>query len=129
MKVLCVGDSDMIGAWVFHRFQIILIGIDLAVAVVEHDQIIGVCIFQAHNGPDVELSYYGPKTLTLDIVKGLAKIAVDHLGVCRITARTAKSNKMMTRGIKKIGFEYEGIRHHAYGDKDAVMYGLYGKKL
>ena len=36
---------------------------------------------------------------------------------------------MMTRGIKKIGFEYEGIAHNGYGDEDAIMYGLYGHKL
>ena len=35
----------------------------------------------------------------------------------------------MTKGIKKVGFEYEGIRHAAYGNRDAVMYGLWGKNL
>jgi RimJ/RimL family protein N-acetyltransferase len=97
--------------------------------IANEDGLVGACLFHAHNGPDVELSYYGPNTLTLSIVKRIAKIAVEYLGVSRITARTSRSNKMMTRGIKKIGFEYEGIRKCGYGNQDAVMYGLYGKNL
>lgn len=129
MKVLAVGEIPDISFWVFQNFHVYLTHVDLAVAVIDGHEIVGACVFQAHNGPDVELSYYGPRTLTLDVVKGLAKIAVDHLGVSRITARTAKSNKVMTRGIRKIGFEYEGVRKQGFGSQDAVMYGLYGRKL
>jgi len=129
MKILAVGEVQDISFWVYQNFQIYLTHVDLAVAVIEGHEIVGACVFQAHNGPDVELSYYGPRTLTLDVVKGLAKIAVDHLGVSRITARTAKSNKVMTRGIRKIGFEFEGVRKQGFGSQDAVMYGLYGYKL
>jgi RimJ/RimL family protein N-acetyltransferase len=101
----------------------------MAIGVLEEGYLVAACMFHAHNGPDVELSYYGPKTLTLDIVKGLARIAVEYLGVSRITARTSRGNKIMTRGIKKVGFEYEGIRKCGYGDQDAIMYGLYGANL
>jgi len=129
MKVLATGNDDLIKGWVYHAFGIACTEINLAVGVMEKNQIVGACFFQAHNGPDIELSYYGPNTLTLDIVKGLAKIAVDHFGVSRITVRTAKDNKIMNKSVKKLGFVYEGIRHHAYGDRDAVMYGLFGKNL
>lgn len=129
MKVLACGNEQAVINWTYQTFGVLCTKVDLAVAVMDGQQIVGSCFFQAHNGPDIELSYYGPNTLSLDVVKGLAKIAVDHFGVSRITARTAKSNKVMTRGIRKIGFVYEGIRHHAYGDQDAVMYGLFGKNL
>lgn len=128
MKILATGNDQVVIDWTYQNFGVLCTKVDLAVAVMDGG-IVGACFFQAHNGPDIELSYYGPNTLSLDVVKGLAKIAVDYFGVSRITARTAKSNKVMTRGIRKIGFVYEGIRHHAYGDQDAVMYGLFGKKL
>jgi RimJ/RimL family protein N-acetyltransferase len=67
--------------------------------------------------------------MTLGIVKQLARIAVDHFGVSRVTVKTSKSNKIMNRGLRKIGFVYEGICHHGYGDKDAVVFGLFGKRL
>jgi len=35
----------------------------------------------------------------------------------------------MTRGIRKVGFQYEGVRKFGYGEQDAIMYGLYGKNL
>lgn len=126
---LVVGHDADIAAWAFHTFNFAPTQFCMAIGIANEKGMVGCCMFHAHNGPDVELSYYGPNTLTLDLVKGLAKIAVEHLGVSRITARTSRSNKMMTRGIKKIGFEYEGIRKCGYGNQDAVMYGLYGKNL
>ncbi len=129
MKYLVCGNDALIQQWVLDTFGIICTKIDLAVAVIEDKAIVAAAFFQAHNGPDVELSYYGPNTMTLDVVKGLAKIAVDHLGVSRVTARTAKSNKKAAHGFRKIGFVYEGVRHHGYGEQDAVMYGLFGAKL
>ena len=102
---------------------------DMAVGIVDGDMIVGAAMFHAWNGPDIELSYYGKNSLTPGVAKGLAQIAVDGFGVSRVTARTARNNKIVTRGIKKLGFEYEGIRKHGYGEQDAVMYGLYGTKL
>lgn len=129
MKVLVTGNDTVVAEWVFRSFGIVITQCNLAVGIVEGDRMVGAAFFHAHNGPDVEISYYGPRTMTLDIVKGLARIAVDHLGVSRVTARTAKSNKRMTRGIRKVGFEFEGIRKCGYGDQDAIMYGLFGRKL
>ena len=91
--------------------------------------IVGSIMWHAYRGHDIEISYYGPKTMTLGIARECARVAVDHFGVSRVSARTSRANKSMTRGVKKIGFEYEGIIHHGYGEKDAVMYGLYGKNL
>jgi len=129
MKVLATGNDELIAAWAYHAFGIACTGINLAVGVMDKNKIVGACFFQAHNGPDIELSYYGPNTLTLDIVKGLAKIAVDHFGVSRISIRTTKDNKIMNKSVRKLGFVFEGIRHNAYGDRDAVMYGLFGRNL
>lgn len=129
MKTFCIGQDETIATWAFDTFRFHPSNYVMAVGILDEGRLVGAALFHAHNGPDVEISYYGPNTLTLDVVKGLAKIAVDHLGVSRITARTSRSNKVMTRGIKKLGFEFEGIRHCGYGNQDAVMYGLYGENL
>jgi hypothetical protein len=129
MKRFIFGCDEHIAAWAFKTFNFAPVQYNMAVGIVENDQLLGAVIFHACNGFDVEVSYYGPKTMTLGIIRGIAHIAVNQLGVCRITVRTARNNKTMTRGIKKIGFEYEGIRKHGYGSQDAVMYGLYGKNL
>lgn len=129
MKTFCIGRDEEIATWAFDTFRFFPTHYVMAVGILDNGKLTGAALFHAHNGPDVEISYYGPNTLTLDVVKGLAKIAVDHLGVSRITARTSRSNKAMTRGIMGLGFKFEGIRHCGYGDQDAVMYGLYGKNL
>jgi RimJ/RimL family protein N-acetyltransferase len=129
MKTFLLNRDIEVAAWAFKTFGFHPTQYCMAIGIIENDLLVAACMFHAHNGPDVELSYYGPKTLTLDIVKGLAKIAVEHLGVSRITARTARSNKTMTRGIRKVGFQYEGVRKCGYGNQDAIMYGLYGKNL
>lgn len=130
MKNLILGRDVEIAAWAFKTFGFHPTQYCMAVGIASPEEgLVAACMFHAHNGPDVELSYYGPNTLTLDLVKKIAKVAVECLGVSRITARTSRSNKTMTRGIKKIGFEYEGIRRCGYGSQDAVMYGLYGKNL
>ncbi len=129
MKTFLIGRDIEVAAWAFTTFGFHPTQYCMAVGVIEEGILVAACLFHAHNGPDVELSYYGPKTLTLGLVKGLAKIAVEHLGVSRITARTARSNKAMTRGIRKVGFQYEGVRKCGYGDQDAIMYGLYGRNL
>lgn len=129
MSYLVIGRDIEVAAWAFKTFGFHPTQYCMAVGIAGDHGLVAACLFHAHNGPDVELSYYGPNTLTLSIVKRLAKIAVEYLGVSRITARTSRANKVMTRGIKKIGFEYEGIRKCGYGNQDAVMYGLYGKNL
>ena len=125
-----IGHDIAVANWTFTTFGMAPTQFCMAIGIANpKGDLVASCLFHAHSGPDVELSYYGPNTLTLDLVKGIAKIAVEYLGVSRITARTSRSNKTVTRGIKGIGFAFEGIRKCGYGDEDAVMYGLYGKNL
>ncbi len=129
MKVLAHGNDHLINEWTLATFGVRNFNSNMALGIMDGNQIVGSVFFHAHNGPDIELSYFGPQTLTLGVLRSICRIAVDHFKVARITIRTPKNNKTMTRGIHKIGFVYEGIRHNGYGDKDAVMYGLFGRKL
>lgn len=130
MKTFLLDRDVSVAAWAFNTFNFFPTQYCMAVGILnEEGLLVAACLFHAHSGPDVELSYYGPNTLTAGLVKGIAKIAVERLGVSRITARTSRSNKAMTRGIRKVGFQFEGVRKCGYGDQDAIMYGLYGKTL
>jgi RimJ/RimL family protein N-acetyltransferase len=129
MKQLACGNDELIVGWTLNEFGIEPKKVDLAIGVMEKDRMVASAFFQCHSGSDVELSYYGPKTMTLDVVKGLARIAVDHFGVSRVTVRSSPENEAMAH-IEKIGFVREGICHHHYGfGQDAVIYGLFGRKL
>lgn len=130
VKTFILGHDIEIASWAFSTFNFAPVPFCMAIGIAEKEKgLVGACLFHAHNGPDVELSYYGPGTVTLPIVKGIARIAVDHLGVSRITARTQRNNDLR-KHIHKIGFEFEGVRKCGYGpDHDALMYGIYGKNL
>lgn len=129
MKTFLIGHDQEVAQWAFHTFGFVPTSYTMAIGILNDGQLVAAAMYHAHNGPDVELSYYGPKTMTFGVARRLAQIALDYLSVSRITARTSKSNKTITRGIKKLGFEYEGIRHCGYGNQDAVMFGLYGRNL
>jgi RimJ/RimL family protein N-acetyltransferase len=129
MKSLIPDCDGTIAAWTFSTFDILPHHYEACFGIVENHQIIGSVLWEAYRGHDIEISYFGPKTMTLGIARACARLAMDYFHVSRVTARTSRSNKMMTRGIKKIGFEYEGVAHNGYGDEDAIMYGLYGHKL
>lgn len=124
-----LGNDEWIAGWTTERFGFQAGRYDMAIGIVDDNELIGSALLHAYNGHDVEVSYYGPKTIDLGVMRKLARLCVDNLGVSRVTVRTARNNKTMTRGITKLGFQYEGIRHCAYGKYDAVMYGLYGKNL
>jgi RimJ/RimL family protein N-acetyltransferase len=129
LKTLALGHDAAVVEWAKATFGYQIMNYDMAIGVVDEDRLVASVLVHNYNGSDLEASYYGPKTLDLGVLRKLVRIAVDQLGVSRITVRTARNNKTMTRGIKKLGFEFEGIRKHAYGEYDAVMYGLYGAKL
>ncbi len=129
MKVLATGNDEILNQWTLATFGVRNFNSNMALGVMDGPQLVGSVFFHAHNGPDIELSYFGPQTLTIGILRSICRIAVDHFGVSRITVRAPRTNKRMTRGIHKIGFVFEGVRHNGYGDQDALMYGLYGKNL
>ena len=129
MKHLLYGYDAEVADWTFKTYSMSPVHYDMAVGIMDGISIVGSVMWSSYRGHDIEISYYGPKTMTLGIARECARVAIDHFGVSRVSARTSRSNKTMTRGVKKIGFEYEGILHNAYGDHDAVMYGLYGRNL
>ena len=130
MKRLIAGHDEAVAEWTFQTFGITPHKYEMAIAIIESDKIVGSIMWEQYRGHDIEISYFGPQTMTLGIARACAKMAVDYWGVSRVTARTSRDNKTMTRGIKGIGFEYEGVVHDGYGKgHDAIMYGLYGHKL
>lgn len=130
MKTFAVVGHDIaVANWAFTTYRFSPTPFCMAIGfATEREGLVSACLFHAHNGPDVELSYYGQGTVTLPIVRRIARIAVNELGVSRITVRTTRKNPLRKK-IHKLGFQFEGVRKYGYGDQDALMYGLFGKAL
>lgn len=129
MRQLVYGHDAFFGHWAKENFGVNPGKAEMVVGIVDGDKIVGSIMWHAWRVHDIEISYFGPCTMTLGIARQCARDAIDHFGVSRVTACTPKSNKTMTRKVGKIGFQYEGIIHARYGNEDGVLYGLYGENL
>jgi RimJ/RimL family protein N-acetyltransferase len=111
--------DDAVAHWAFQAFRLAPSKFDMAVGIVSPEgALAGAILFQAYNGHNVEVSYYGPHTMTPGIIRTITQIAIQHFGASRLTAVTSKRNKRFMRGLLKLGFVLEGHMHRYYGDRD-----------
>jgi RimJ/RimL family protein N-acetyltransferase len=119
MHGLLIGEDEAVSAWAFSTFNIFKAPVNRSIGIVDDKgKLRGAILFQNFNGVNVEVSYYGPKTLTYGIVKCIARIAILEFNAGRLTAVTSKRNKSFMRGLLKIGFKYEGTQRCYYGHTD-----------
>jgi hypothetical protein len=87
----------------------------------------GGATFHNFNGSNVELCYYGPNTLSKDVVVGLFRFAFNHLKVNRATVSVPRKNRLLAKSVTRIGFKIEGVLKHFYGPynrDDALIFGI-----
>ena len=81
-------------------------------------QLVGGVLFQNWNGYNVEMSYYGPNTMTLGVIRTLWRFAIYTFDPVRLTVSTSKRNRQFMRGLQKLGFRVEGAMRCFYGKRD-----------
>lgn len=89
--------------------------------------LVGAASFHDMNGSNVEIAFYGPRSASPSVMRGLARFAFDTLGVHRVTAKTPRQNKIVTRHLPRWGFRFEGVMRRYYGAGkrlDAILFGL-----
>ena len=121
------GHDLEVATWVHDKYQAGIAPYIAALGLIDGNEIKGAATFHDYNGANVELCYWGPKTLSLRIVCELTKFCFHGLKVQRVTARTPRWNKPVIRGLEKLGFIREGILHHYYGPyrrDDAFLFAL-----
>lgn len=89
--------------------------------------LIGAASFHDMNGSNVELCFHGPNSVSLSIMRGLARFVFEQLGAARVTAKTPRANKMVCRHLPRFGWKFEGVMRRYYGRSkrmDAIVFGL-----
>lgn len=119
MNGLLLGEDLLVAQWANQKFNLFPIPFFRAVGVFDSDkkELVGAAIFQNYTGMNIDLSYYGESTLTLGIVKSLARIALSF-GVGRGTLITPKKNRRLIKSLLKLGFRLEGTQRRFYGHVD-----------
>ena len=119
MPGLLIGNDEQVANWTYSTFNIFPQPVDKALGIIDKaGNLIGGILFQNFNGVNVELSYYGPYTITVGICRIIAQIAISHFNAGRLTVVTSRRNKRLIRGLCKIGFRLEGIQKCLYGHID-----------
>lgn len=119
MSVGLLFDSDkQVAEYLFQSLGTYAIKYDQAVGLLVDGKLSGGVLFHGWNGFNVELSYYGAKTMTPGIIKCLARILVSTFNVSRVTVTVRQRNKRFIRALQKLGFVLEGVQRRFYGNDD-----------
>ena len=99
-----------------------------AVGVLNKEGILrGAATFHNFNGSNVEICYYGPSTLSKNVIVGLNDFIFNHLKVNRLTISVPRKNKKLIHSVTRMGFKVEGVLKHFYGPynrDDAIIFGI-----
>ena len=121
MKVgLLLHNDAQVAAYLFPRYvrEGVRVSYDAAVGILTDGELTGGILLQSWNGFNVELSYYGPKTLTLGVTRCLARYLLSAFNPSRVTVTVSRKRKNLMRGLRKMGFAVEGTQRRFYGDQD-----------
>lgn len=109
------------GEWAAHNLGCDFVGVHAVFSVHNQNQeLVGAAVLHDRSKYNVELSYYGPGTITMGLLKAIAVSALDA-GFLRISVKVR--TKRMARHMTRIGLKYEGRQADMYGPgKDALLY-------
>jgi hypothetical protein len=111
--------DDIVARWLFSNLSYPIYKYDRCVGLVDpNGTLVGAVLFQHWNGANVELSYYGKNTLTVGIIRSLARYTLTMFDPARLSMTTGKRNRQLIKALQKIGFKFEGTARCYYGKRD-----------
>ena len=132
---LVLDDDVRVAAWVYSTYKMFPIPVNRAYGLVETDgTLVGAALLQNYNGVNIELSYYGPWTLSLGLVREIIRLGVTEFNVGRATVLTSKKNKRLIKSLLRFGWRFEGVQRCFYGHRDctrntAVRFVMFREQL
>jgi RimJ/RimL family protein N-acetyltransferase len=119
LKGILVDSDELVAKWAYTTYHIYPQPINRAFGVLDKNgDLEGGILFQNFNGVNVELSYYGQNTLTLGIVRLIARTTLEVFNAGRLTVVTSRRNKRLIKSLIKVGFKLEGMSRCFYGHED-----------
>ncbi len=126
--ILMFNQDQAVADWVSKKWGKPLQSWYYAVGILNKEGVLrGAATFHNFNGNNIELCYYGPKTISKDVVFGLCRFIFDHLKATRLTISVPRKNKILTKSVRKMGFKVEGVLRHFYGPynrDEAIIFGV-----
>lgn len=114
--------------WVGRKADVSFIEVHATVGLINEEGIlVGGAVLHNRSRFDLELSYYGPGTLSAGLLKLLAWMAFERAGVDRVTIKTRRGNVRMRKALPHLGCHLEGIQENLYGpgkSNDALLFRM-----
>lgn len=121
MNGVLFGHDEAVAGWVFHTYKIRPMQCNMAIGLISPEgQLRGGVLFQNYNGCNVDFSYYGTNTMTLGIMRTMARVALHTFDPSRVTVNTSKKNRALIHFLGIMGCRFEGIARCFYGRDDSV---------
>lgn len=114
--------DQQVAAWAFQAYNRFPMHVNRALGIIDNGQLVGAVLFTNYNSVDAELSYYGKNTISLGIIRVVAKIALYELRLARCTVIVPKRPSFLLKKLTKFGFRYEGVQRRHYGPTDASRF-------
>jgi hypothetical protein len=114
---LLLNNDALVAEYLFQQ-HIVRMRYDAAIGILKNGVLVGGVLLQHWNGFNVELSYYGRGTLSLGLTRTLARIILLSFNPSRVTVTVNRKNRMLLRGLRKLGCVLEGTQRRFYGDQD-----------
>ncbi len=90
--------------------------------------LVGAALFSDYYpGGNVELTYYGPGTVTRAILNEVSYHAFVTLNASRVTTKTRRENEIVKKLLPRLGFKFECVQKRYFGareDDDAIVYSF-----
>jgi hypothetical protein len=116
---LVIGDDHNIAAWAFAAYRKIPFLYNRVYGILDIDKkLIGAVLFHNYNGVNLEMSYYGARTLTVGIVRSLARAVICEFNPARVSVTVSKRNKTLMKSLHRCGWKLEGSQRRFYGHVD-----------
>lgn len=117
---LILYNDAKIAEWVYATFKLFPMPVNRAIGLTKDGNLVGAILLQNYNGSNIELSYYGPGTLSAGIVRVVSRIGILEFNLSRVTVVTSKKNKKLMRSLQRFGFSLEGAQKCFYGPDDTA---------
>ncbi len=126
--ILLFGHDQTVADWVSKKWGKPIPPWYYAVGILDIEGVLkGGATFHNFNGSNIEMCYYGPSTLTKDVILGLCRYVFTHLKCNRLTVSVPRKNKLLIKSVTRIGMKVEGVLRHFYGPynrDDAIVFGI-----
>jgi len=117
---LLIDCDEQVAAYLFKNCVSPVMKFDRAIGLIVDGSLAGGILFQCFNGFNVELSYYGRKTMTSGIIRCLARFLISTFNPSRVTVTVNRRQKRLMRSLRKLGFVLEGTQRCFYGHQDKI---------